>query len=227
MKNSCFIKICGVTRLEDVELIGGSGADYIGLLVNMPSPRTLDPEKASVFASRSKIPVIILFFNPEEGLVVECAERIRPAGVQLQGDETPEFVASLRARLDCEIWKAVHIPADAGADLDAGAYKERIAAYAESGVNKALLDTIVRKGDTRLMGGTGVTYDWNAARVIAAESPLPVIMAGGLTPENVAEAIRTVRPAGVDLASGVESSKGIKDPAKVTAFVKNVRSAEI
>jgi phosphoribosylanthranilate isomerase len=225
MGNDCLIKICGVTRIEDVDLIGGSGADFMGLLINMPSPRTLDPDTAARFAARSAVPVILLFLNSDAGLIAECAGRIKPAGVQIQGDEPPEFIASLRLALSCEIWKGVHLPAEGSGDWRVEEYHEKIIRYARSGADKILLDTVLLKGNTRQMGGTGKTYDWEKARLLARESPAPVIMAGGLTPENVADAIRAVRPAGVDLASGVESQKGIKDPEKVAAFVKNVRSA--
>jgi len=224
--NRRLIKICGITREPDVELVGRSGADFMGLLIDMPSPRTLDLETAARFAALSHIPVILLFFGATLELVAEAAEKIRPAGVQIQGEEPPEFIAGLRAIVPCEIWKAVHLPAGGSCDFEIEAHHEIIRRYAESGADRILLDTVLLKGNTKQMGGTGATYDWEKARLLAERSPKPVMMAGGLTPENVADAIRAVRPAGVDLASGVESQKGIKDPGKVAAFVKNVSDTE-
>jgi phosphoribosylanthranilate isomerase len=224
MSGNCLIKICGITREQDVALVGGSGADYMGLLIDMPSPRTLDLETAARFASLSQIPVILLFMGSALSRITEAAEKIRPAGVQIQGEEAPEYIAELRALVTCEIWKGVHLPADGGGEWEPKKYFEIIRRYSESGADKILLDTVLLKGNTKQMGGTGRTYDWAKARLLAEKSPKPVIMAGGLTPENVADAIRAVRPAGVDLASGVESQKGIKDPDKVAAFVRNVKS---
>lgn len=225
MKDRFLIKICGVTRESGVGLVSGSGADYLGLLINMPSPRSLDPDTAARFAKLATIPVIILFMNAEKQLIVDAVERIRPAGVQLQGDDPPEFISELRPLLSCEIWKGVHLPASGAEEWSIGEYARKIESCCEAGADKILLDTTVKTAGGKQMGGTGKCYDWNRARRIVEMSPRPVIMAGGLTPENVADAIRAVRPAGVDLASGVESEKGIKDPVKVAAFVRNVRAA--
>jgi len=225
MSDSRLIKICGVTREPDVELVGRSGADFMGLLINMPSPRSLDPAAAARLAAMSPIPVILLFMGAKQDLIAEAAGAMRPAGVQIQGEEAPEYIAGLRELVSCEIWKGIHLPAQGAGGWSVETYLAKIRCFAESGADKILLDTVLLKGDIKQMGGTGRTYDWRKARDLAARSPRPVIMAGGLNPENVAEAIRTVRPAGVDLASGVESEKGVKDPVKVAAFVKNARSA--
>ncbi|MFA6448203.1 MAG: phosphoribosylanthranilate isomerase [bacterium] len=227
MSGSLIIKICGITRETDVDLIGYSGADYMGLLIDMPSQRSLDLDTAARFAALSQIPVILLFLGASRELIADAAKMIRPAGVQIQGEETPEYIAALRTLVSCEIWKGVHLPAGSGSDWDAEPYHEKIRAFAEAGADKILLDTVLLKDGAKVMGGTGCSYDWGKARLLAERSPRPVIMAGGLNPENVADAIRATRPAGVDLASGVEAQKGIKDPAKVAAFVKNARAASI
>ncbi len=220
----CLIKICGITREADVELIGGSGADYMGLLIDMPSKRSLDLPTAARFASMSRIPVVLLFMGADTSLVAEAAREIQPAGVQIQGEETPDYIAAIKETVSCEIWKGVH-PAGEESEWSVEQYLEKLIGFAEAGADKLLLDTVLRKGNTKRMGGTGKTYDWGRAARLAALSPLPVIMAGGLNPANVTDAIRVVRPAGVDLASGVESRTGIKDPGKVDEFVKNVRAA--
>ncbi len=221
----CRIKICGVTREEDVALVSASGADYVGLLVNMPSARTLTPERAVELAALSGIPAILLFMGSPAELVAETARAARAAGVQIQGDEAPEFIASIRPLLDCEIWKGIHLPAEGSGDCDERAALDLMRLHAAAGADRLLLDTVSVEGGKRRMGGTGRVYDWDAAARIASLSPRPVFMAGGLNPDNVADAIRRVRPFGVDLAGGVESAPGIKDPEKVAAFVHAVRSA--
>jgi len=220
----CLIKICGITREADVALIGDSGADYMGLLIDMPSQRSLDLPTAARFAAMSRIPVVLLFMGAETSLVEEAARAIRPAGVQIQGEETPDYIAGIKEVVSCEIWKGAHLPAGEETEWSVDEQLAKLRRYAEAGADKILLDTVLLNGDSKQMGGTGKTYDWSRAARLASLSPRPVIMAGGLNPANVAEAIRTVRPAGVDLASGVESQKGVKDPGKVAEFVKNVRS---
>jgi phosphoribosylanthranilate isomerase len=219
------IKICGVTRESGVAIVCGSGADYIGLLVDMPSPRSLDPAAAARFARLATIPVILLFMDSKKEFVAEVAEKIQPAGVQIQGMEPAKSIAELRPLISCEIWKGIHIPALGTEEWDVDEYARKVESYCEAGADKILLDTVVKTSGGKRMGGTGKCYDWNRALLLAERSPRPVIMAGGLNPGNVAEAIRTLRPFAVDIAGGVESEPGIKDPAKVAAFVRNARAA--
>ncbi len=214
-----------MTREEDVTLISNSGAHYIGLLIDMPSVRTLDETRAATFATIATIPVVLLFFDHDIDHIVHCVERIAPAAVQLQGHESPEDVSHLRTRIKCEIWKGIHLPAAGSGEVPYTAINRRMYCFHEMGADKLLLDTYVKTSLGLSMGGTGMTYDWDFAATVAATAPCPVFMAGGLSPENVAEAIGKLHPFGVDLASGIESSKGIKDPAKVAAFVKAVRDA--
>jgi phosphoribosylanthranilate isomerase len=219
------VKICGVMLEEDVALVNRSGADYIGLLVDMPSVRSLSPERAAVLARLATVPVILLFMDAPPDFISNVVCSIHPAGIQLQGRETPESVSHLRSMIECEIWKGVHLPASGTGHLSIRESKRKIYCYHEMGADKILLDTIVEKDGKEIRGGTGITYDWDAGREIASGAPCPVFMAGGLNPENVCDAIAAVRPYGVDLASGVEKEKGIKDPAKVALFMERVLSA--
>jgi len=219
------IKICGLTRVEDVELISRSGADYAGLLINMPSKRTLDLETAVEFSKICKIDTVLLFMNSEIEFVIRAVDVIKPFGVQLQGAETPEYIVKMKKEIECEIWKGVHLPADG--IINQRQVLDVMNDYAESGANIILLDTVVTGEAGKQFGGTGRTYDWDEAKNIVQASPLPVMIAGGLNPDNVSEAICKLKPFGVDLASGVESRKGIKDPEKVRRFVLNVRNTNV
>lgn len=221
----CLIKICGLTRESDVKMVGESGVDTIGLLIDMPSPRSLDAERAGKLMRLSPVQPVLLFFDKERDDVMGIIDRLWPTAIQLQGHESPEYVAWLRERTDISIWKGVHLPAAGTGTVDEAEVLGRINAYAEADTDIILLDTVVKAKDGERMGGTGKSFDWKAAAGIVAKSPKPVMLAGGLKPENVAKAIKTVRPFGVDLASGVESSPGIKDPEKVRAFVKAVEEA--
>lgn len=226
MSSRTRVKLCGVKRKEDVVAISESGADFIGILVDMPSLRTNTPAEAAVLADASTIPVVLLFMNNEFSHVVKVAKDISPSVVQLQGMESEDYVSSLRREIgsEIEIWKAVHLPYGESCENDAKEAESKFHSFHKAGADKILLDTIVKGGKTIEMGGTGKTYDWDYAAEIVKTAPCPVLMAGGLTIDNVAVAIEKVKPWGVDLASGIEISKGIKDPAKITAFMNAVRS---
>lgn len=219
------IKICGVTREQDAAVIGESGADYLGLLIDMPSPRSLTEARAAELLRISKAPVVLLFFNKAREDVAAIVERLKPHGIQLQGQEPAKDVNWLRQRLTCEIWKGVHLPATGQGQVQVQETLADINRYDVAGADKILLDTVVKTKDGEKRGGTGITADWNAAAELVTLAQKPVILAGGLTPGNVAQAIQTVNPAGVDLSSGVESAPGVKDHDKVRAFVRNARKA--
>lgn len=219
------IKICGVTREEDVAVAGESGADFLGLLIDMPSPRTLTKERAAELLRISKIPVVLLFFDKPAEEIASIVERLKPAGIQLQGHEPAKDISWLKQRISCEIWKGVHLPASGQGQVQVQEMLADINRYDVSGADKILLDTMVKTPRGEKRGGTGKTADWNAAAELVALAQKPVILAGGLTPGNVARAIETVNPAGVDLSSGVESAPGVKDHDKVRAFVRNARKA--
>lgn len=210
------IKICGITRLEDALSAIDAGADLLGFNFHPPSPRSLLPEKCAEITHvlRKDFPQVTLvgvFVNlPVEqvkAIFVQCGLDL----AQLHGDEPAEMLAALNGRA----FKAFRgIPANQNM-------------YADYTINRCgvaplmLVDAMVQG----LYGGSGVAADWAAAAKLARE--LPLLLAGGLKPENVAAAVRQVQPWGVDTASGVESAPGIKDPTKLRAFVQAVRKAEI
>ena len=206
---STAVKICGVTRVDDALAAARYGAHAIGLVFYRPSPRYVDPDVAAAIV-RELPPFVTpvgLFVDAEEAEVRDIASRVKLQLLQFHGSESPDFCI----RFELPYMKAVRVRP--GVDL---------LQYARdfSG-GKALLLDAFQEG---LHGGTGARFDWT---LIPPALPLPIVLSGGLTPENVGEAVRRVKPCAVDVSSGVEASKGIKDAAKIAAFVKGVRNADV
>jgi phosphoribosylanthranilate isomerase len=198
------VKICGITRHEDAELAVSLGAWAIGFILWPQSKRAADPAVAAGIARamRRQVELVGVFVNPTLDEVVQASEAIGFTYVQLHGDEGPAFCTAVAERTGARVIKALRI--GSGADI-------RSAQRYHTDLH--LLDTAA--GDA--YGGTGRTWDW---RLLAhRHSTVPVLLSGGLEPGNVAEAIASAQPWGVDVASGVESAPGIKDPAKVEAFI--------
>ena len=202
------IKICGITRPGDARAAAEAGADAIGLVFFPPSPRFLNVERA--LEIRDALPpfvqTVALFVNPDAAQVAQVIGRVRPAMLQFHGEETPRF---------CDEFGLPYIKAcrvRPGVDL-----LEYLRPFSRAA--GWLLDSHVEE-----YGGVGESFDWSLAPVVRER---PLILSGGLAPGNVAEAIRRVRPWGVDVSSGVESAKGIKDAAKIAAFVAEVRNANV
>jgi phosphoribosylanthranilate isomerase len=193
-----FVKICGITRLDDALAAVDAGANAIGFVFWPKSPRCIDPYRARAIAVQLPpfVTAVGLFVNQPREYVNAVASLVRLGAVQLHGDETPEFAASIAAPVikalsvdDAQAW-----PAGATLLLDAH-------------------DPVQR-------GGTGRTIDWIAAAAIAARRR--VLLAGGLTPDNVADAIAQVRPFGIDVSSGVERAPGVKDHRRLKALFEAV-----
>lgn len=197
------IKICGVTRAEDALLAARLGADALGFNFWPRSKRYLAPEAARAIVRRLPpyVAAVGVFVDASRDELLRAIEASGVTAVQLHGDEPPELCASLPV----PVVKAIRV-----ADAHALAL---LASYEVSGF---LLDA-----PGTGYGGMGRTFDWSIA--VEAAASVPVVLAGGLTPENVAEAIRVVRPWGVDVASGVESSPGVKDEDKVRRFIAAAR----
>ena len=203
------VKICGVTRVEDALAASAHGAHAIGLVFYRPSPRYVEPETAAdiVRALPPFVTPVGLFVDAAEGEVRDAIARSGVRLLQFHGSEDSAFCE----RFDLPYMKAVRVRA--GTDL---------LQYASSFSSaKALLLDAFQEG---LHGGTGATFDWS---LIPPALPLPVVLSGGLTPENVGEAVRRVRPCAVDVSSGVEAAKGIKDAQKIAAFITGVRNADV
>jgi phosphoribosylanthranilate isomerase len=198
------VKICGITRLEDAELAASLGAWAVGFILWPGSKRACDPAVAAGIARavRRRVEPVGVFVNASLDDIVHAVEGIGLTHVQLHGDEGPAFCSAVAQRTGARVIKAVRIAS--GADIRAA---ERFH------TDFHMLDAAVRG----TYGGTGATWDWRLAS--QRRSQVPAILAGGLTPENVAAGIAAVRPWAVDVSSGVEASPGIKDPAKVEAFI--------
>jgi len=198
------IKVCGMTRVEDMTVAAHLGVDAIGLVFYPKSPRYVHPESARelVASLPAFVTVTALFLDPDERQVREVLEKVRVELLQFHGGEPAEFCRSFGR----PYIKAVPM----GSSADLAEYARR-----HAGAAALLLDSHA----AGQKGGTGVSFDWNS--IPKVDGP-PLILAGGLTPGNVATAIRIVRPYGVDVSSGVESRPGIKDAAKIEAFVREV-----
>lgn len=205
------VKICGITNLEDANRVSALGADMLGFNFYSGSKRYVSPEYVASFVDKlaDGINKVGVFVNAKVDDILFAKKLALLDAVQLHGNESSQFVAELRDRVDTTIIKAIRVRSVSDIDSMGG-----------FGADAILLDTY-SAGD---FGGIGEAFDWNIARD-ARQSVSRMFLAGGLNPENVADAIQTVRPYAVDVASGVESSPGIKDPKKLEAFIKNAKNA--
>jgi phosphoribosylanthranilate isomerase len=203
------IKICGITNLEDALLAAELGAHALGFIFFAKSPRSVAPEAAREII-RQLAPLVLsvgVFVDEEAAVVRDLAARMGLDWVQLHGQESPEYCRSLGRR----VLKGFRIQ-------DENSLKE-LKDY-QGSVQAFLLDTY-KKGQT---GGTGEVFDWQLAK--QGKEYGPIVLAGGLTAANVAQAIEVARPQAVDVASGVEAAPGKKDPEKLRAFFKAVASSQ-
>ena len=198
------VKVCGITRLEDAELAASLGAWALGFILWPGSPRAVEEAVAAGIARRVRRTVELagVFVNPTLDEVTHAAESIGLTHVQLHGDEGPSFATEVARRTGAKVIKAARV--SGGSDLQA---LERFH------TDFHLLDTAVEG----MRGGSGRTWDWSLAA--QRRSKTPMILSGGLNADNVADAIAAVRPYAVDVASGVEAEPGVKDHAKLEAFM--------
>ena len=202
------VKICGMTRAEDVRVAAEAGADAIGLVFYPPSPRCLTVDRARALAAEAPpfVATVALFVNAPADDVRAVVDRVRPSLLQFHGEETPAYCA----QFGVPYLKACRM----GPGVDALKYLQPFSAAAGW-----LLDSHVAE-----YGGVGESFDWS---LVPAERSRPLVLSGGLSSANVREAIRRVRPWAVDVSSGVEASKGIKDAARIAAFIAEVRNEDV
>jgi phosphoribosylanthranilate isomerase len=212
------VKICGITTPDAARAVVAAGADAAGFVFHPPSPRALDIGRAAALAAALSalapargLARVGLFVDAPDALIEAAVDACGLDIIQVQGGESPERVAALKARFGLPVWRAVGIAT--AADLAAA---ERRWAIADA----LLLDARAPQGAAS-PGGNGLRFDW---RLLAARPPaMPWILAGGLDPANVAEAVRLTAAAFVDVSSGVESAPGTKDLAKIAAFTQAAR----
>jgi len=204
------VKICGITNRGDARQAVESGADLLGFNFVRTSPRYITPAKARRIVKKlpESVSTVGVFQDENEEKMLEIARSVGLDQLQLHGDETPEEVARLKRRM--RVIKALRVKKPFRA--------AQVAAYKRA--DAILLDAYSRKA----RGGTGKTFDWRIARQ-ARRAGRRIFLAGGLTPENVGEAIRTARPYAVDVCSGVESRPGKKDARRMQSLMSAVRAS--
>ena len=214
MADPLIIKICGIKTPALLEAAIESGADMVGFMHFERSPRYVDLETLQelISVARGRIETCVVLVNPDNSTVMEVAA-LSPDWIQLHGPETPHRVAAIRDEAGIAVLKAVSI---GSADDVAG-----VGQFAEV-ADRLLLDAKAPKGADR-SGGNGVTFDWSLLK--ALDPALGFMLSGGLTPDTVGDAIRQVRPMGVDVSSGVETAPGVKSAALIRSFSAKAREA--
>jgi phosphoribosylanthranilate isomerase len=210
------IKICGLSTPESLAAALDAGADMVGFVRFPKSPRhvTLDLGHRLSLLAKGRARRVVLLVNPGDEEIAQAVDAINPDLIQLHGNESPERVAEIRAMVNRPVMKALGIAEKS--DLDA------LLPYTKD-AEHLLLDAKPPRTAEALPGGNGVSFDW---RLLNGLDPaLPIMLSGGLNPDNVAEAIRLTHPRAVDVSSGVESGPGLKDPARIKAFIQAARTA--
>lgn len=210
------LKLCGTTNVEDARMAGRAGADFCGILVDVDwSERSLTLQEARAVALASGVRNVILLCNPSAAFATEVAEILRPFALQLLCHEQPALVSELKNTLPCAIWKTVHLPL-----VDGQSTPET---YAAAGADALLVDSVDTSEGFLRLGGTGKVGDWSAVASLQERIDIPIFLAGGIGPDNVAAAVEELRPYGIDLCSGVEVSRGRRDAAKVERLMQEFR----
>lgn len=224
--NRCKVKICGTTSVPDARMAADAGADYSGVVVEVPfSERSVPINSAAEIARQTPIPTVILVFDCPTDWVIEAAVQIKPFAIQLLGHEPPTQVAALKGSLSCEVWKSLFLPSENEPRADEKAVVAQMEAHIDAGADALLFDTAEFGNGKARFGGTGKQSDWNLSAQLIQACEVPAFLSGGIRPENVRTAIETVRPYGVDLCSGVEASKGIRDRWKLKRLMEHARAA--
>ena len=214
MSDPLIIKICGIKTEAILDAAIDAGADMVGFVHFTRSPRHLEIDAIGELISlaRGRVETCVLLVNPDNTLVAQIAA-LGPDWIQLHGPETPHRVEAIRDEAGIAILKAC--PIGNAADVAA------VASFAEC-ADRILLDAKPPKEATR-PGGLGDPFDWSLLKALDPE--LAFMLSGGLTPDNIAAALKVTRPMGVDVSSGVEKTPGVKDAALIRAFITNARSA--
>jgi phosphoribosylanthranilate isomerase len=214
MADPLIVKICGIKTHALLDAAIEAGADIVGFMHVERSPRYVDLETLQelISAARGRVETCVVLVNPDNSCVMEIAA-LSPDWIQLHGPETPHRVEAIRDEAGIAILKALGV----GSADDVA----HVADFAEV-ADRILLDAKPPRGSDR-QGGLGVPFDWTLLK--ALDPALPFMLSGGLTPQTVGEAIKAVRPFGVDVSSGVETAPGVKDAALIRAFIDNARQA--
>lgn len=215
MSEPLVIKICGIKSVPLLDAAIDAGADMVGFMHFSRSPRHVDIDSLQtlISAARGRIETCVVLVNPDNSTVMEVAA-LSPDWIQLHGPETPHRVEAIRVEAGIAVMKALGI----GSEEDVA----QVAAYSDV-ADRLLLDAKPPKGADRT-GGLGITFDWSLLR--ALDPGLGYMLSGGLTPNNVGEAVGAIRPFGIDVSSGVETAPGVKDAALIRTFIAAARAAQ-
>jgi len=212
------VKVCGLTREEDLAVAVAAGADAVGFLVGVPSsPRNLTLERTKTLLKQVPVFVDSVVVTAPKSIewLLEVCERLKPSAIQIHGKEQLDSSEIHETITGTRLIKTVYVTEDA--------FNEKV--IEDLKMFDAVLTDSFSRGQ---YGGTGKVHDWTLSRQIReAVAPVPVILAGGLKPENIKEAVLAVEPYAVDVASGVEANPGVKDPKKVRAFVENAKQIKL
>jgi phosphoribosylanthranilate isomerase len=212
------VKVCGLTREEDLAVAVAAGADAVGFLVGVPSsPRNLTLERTKTLLKQVPLFVDSVVVTAPKSIewLLEVCERLKPSAIQIHGKKQLDSLEIHETVTSTRLIKTVYVTEDA--------FNEKVIEDLKM-FDAVLMDSFSRGQ----YGGTGKVHDWILSRQIReAVAPVPVILAGGLKPENVKEAVLAVEPYAVDVASGVEANPGVKDPMKVRAFVENAKQIKL
>ena len=213
---SLLIKICGLSTPETLDAALGAGADMVGFMFFPPSPRHLATAAASELGRRAqgRAAKVAVTVDADDATLDAIVGALKPDILQLHGKETPARLGDIRRRFGLEVMKVIAV--ETGADLAS------IAAYADV-ADRILFDARAPKGATR-PGGLGAVFDWHLLQDL--DLKLPFMVSGGLTADNVAEAVRITRAGGVDVSSGVERAPGVKDVKMIEDFIRAARAVE-
>jgi phosphoribosylanthranilate isomerase len=204
------VKICGLRRERDMRVAADAGADAVGVITDVPvdTPREVKPAWAAALVESAPpfVTTVVVTMPNTVDDAVELVERINPDAIQIHADFTPEQVRDLGERTTVDVFVAI--------DAEDHERALELEGYADA----LVVDSLTEEG----AGGSGETHDWDTTRSLVTEVSTPIVLAGGLTPENVAEAIETVAPTGVDVAGGVEipGGEGAKDDTAIREFIE-------
>lgn len=216
MATTTKVKICGLKTEVALQAALAGGADYVGLVFFPPSPRNIAPAAAKALAARARgrATVVALMVDPDDALIETVIASADPDILQLHGDETPERVSEIRRRWGKPVMKAIKVETAEDAEV---AFSYRDAA------DLILFDARAPVDSTR-PGGHGTPFDWST--LSGVKGRIPFMLSGGLTPDNVAEAIGATGAGIVDVSSGVETSPGEKDPELIRRFIRAAKSGK-
>lgn len=215
MAEATKVKICGLNSEAALAAALDGGADYVGLVFFPPSPRNLSPAAARPLAAmaRGRARIVALMVDPDDALIEEVVAAVDPDLLQLHGEESPDRVAEVRRRWAKPVMKAVKVETAEDAQ----------GALAYKGIADLILFDARAPEGSPLPGGNGLPFDWRALAQV--KDKVAYMLSGGLTPDNVAEAIRVTGAAIVDVSSGVELRPGEKDPAQIRRFLRAAKTA--